>query len=154
MTQQEIVNELLDRFLAVWSTIGTGDYPVAWPDKPLLAEEKAMIDGVDADGESVEITPWARITIRTNLRKQKTLGGVGFRRYTTQGILFVEVFTPTGDGNVTSYSIAETIRDEFERPNVASNSVWTRESRLTENGVEGLWSRTTITTEWEAEQVK
>lgn len=154
MTQQEIVNEILDRFLAVWTTIGPGTYPVAWPDKPLLPAEKAMIDGVDASGTGVALTPWARVTIRTNLRKQRTLGGVGSRIYTTQGILFVEVFTPTGDGNVTSYQIAESIRDEFERPNVASNHVWFRESRLTENGVEGLWSRTTVTSEWEAEQVK
>lgn len=157
MNQQETVDEILTRFKDVWDPIkatidplATDAYEVAWPDVPLTDSLQAKIDGAD----NATLEPWARITIRTNLRKQKTVGGVGNRIFESLGILFVEIFTPTGDGNVTSYQIAETVRDEYEEPNVASNHVWFRNATLREGGIEGLWSRTTVTVEWQAEQVK
>lgn len=147
LTQQQAVDEILNRFNTVWSTTG---WKVAWPDVPLDPVLQKMIAGDDG----VELEPWARITVRTNLRNQRTFGSFGNRIYTTQGVLFVEIFTPTGSGMTESYALAELVRDAFEQPAENRLGVWHRECRISENGSEGLWSRLTVTAEWECEQLK
>ncbi len=143
-TQQEAVDEILARFNTVW---GPTTYPVVWPDVPITSDLQKMIDGADG----VDLSPYARVTVRSNTRKQKTLGQ-STRLYTSAGVLFIEIFTPTGDGMVAAYDLAEDLREAFETPNLSSYHVWYREVRLAENGSEGLWSRLTLTAEWEYDQ--
>lgn len=149
LTQQQTVDEILTRFKSIWDTTA---YPnnVAWPDVPIAPALQQMIAGT----EGVELEPWVRITVRSNQRRQRAFGSTESRLYTTNGVLFVEVFTPTGDGNTQAYELAELVRDGFETPNVSNYHVWFREARLAENGGEGLWSRITVTIEWESEQRK
>ena len=86
LTLQETIDEILTRFKAVWDVSNTPiPYPVAYPDVPIEPALQQMIAGA----EGVEITPWARVTVRPNLRRQKTFGGTGSRTFTTSGILYV-----------------------------------------------------------------
>jgi hypothetical protein len=151
LTLQETYDEILSRFKAVWDTVPGGPFEVAWPDVPLSAALQQYITG-----ELESTTPiqtWARVTIRANQRDQKTLGGPGNRLYTRNGILFVEIFTPTGDGTVAATELAELVEDAFE--SIAFNySVWYPKTKIQPNGIEGLWSRTTVTIQWESEQIK
>jgi len=148
LTLQETVDEILARFKTAWDTT---DYPnnVVYPDVPLSPTIQKMIAGV----EGIELQPWVRITVRPNIRRQKSLGDAGNRLYTRNGILFVELFVPTGDGSVESNELAEVISNAFEGIS-SPYHVWFSETRILNNGTEGLWSRQTVTVEWESEQVK
>lgn len=148
LTLQETIDEILARFKEVWDTT---DYAanVVWPDVPLAPAIQQMIAGADG----VVLQPWVRITIRPNLRRQRSLGNEGNRLFTRNGILFVELFVPTGDGNTESNQLAELIANQFEGI-TSPYHVWYTETRIAQNGIEGLWSRQTITVEWESEEVK
>lgn len=122
---------------------------MAWPDVPLEPILQQYISGQLDD--SVGIQPWARVTIRPNVRAQKTMAGPGNRLYTRNGILFVEIFTPTGDGMQLGNQLCELVQNAFEGI-YDSNSVWYPQTRINVNGIEGLWSRMTITVEWESEE--
>jgi hypothetical protein len=145
-TQQQAVDEILERFNSVWGPTG---YAVVWPDVPIEPSLQKMIDGADG----VVLAPYARVTVRSNTRKQKTLGQ-STRIYTSMGVIFIEIFTPTGDGMVAAYALAEDMREAYEVPNVSSYHVWYGEVKVAENGSEGLWSRLTVTAEWQYEQVR
>lgn len=153
LTLQETYDEILTRFKDAWDTTDDGNgnpFEVAYPDVPLTPLLQQYITGQLES--TTPIQPWARVTIRPNVRVQKTLAGPNNRLYTRNGILFVEVFTPTGDGNQLANTLCELVQNAFEGNNAIH--VWYPETRINVNGVEGLWSRTTITVEWQSEQVK
>src|SRR5690606_6901879 len=106
---QQTIDEILARFKEVWDTT---DYPenVVWPDVSLTPVIQQMIAGDDG----VELEPWVRVTIRPNLRRQRSMGDAGNRLFTRNGILFVELFVPTGDGNTEANQLAELIANQFE----------------------------------------
>ena len=61
-------------------------------------------------------TPWVQVFIRFGDNSYATLlptGGVGFNRQT--GTLVVNVFTPQGQGTAANFTIAERIKDKFDR---------------------------------------
>ncbi len=145
-TPQQSVDEILGRFLTAWTTFG---HPVVWQDVPITSALQKMIDGADG----VVLTPYARVTVRSNQRKQLTMGQ-NTRKFMGNGVLFVEIFTPTGDGLVKARVLATAVRDAFETPNISSYHTWYGQCRTQENGSEGLWSRVTVTVEWEYEEIK
>lgn len=151
LTLQETYDEVLGKFKEVWDTVPGGPYLTAWPDVPLDPLLQQYITGeLEA---TTPIQTWARVSIRANDRDQKTLGGPGNRLYRRNGILFVEIFTPTGDGTVLGTELAEMVEDAYE--DVAFRSfVWYPKTKIMPNGVEGLWSRNTVTIQWESEQRK
>ena len=65
-------------------------------------------------------TPWVQVFIRFGDNNYATLIGptVGFNRQT--GTLVVNVFTPQGQGTASNFTIAERIKDLFDRVTVAS----------------------------------
>jgi hypothetical protein len=147
-TSQESVDEILERFSSVWTNTG---FPVVWQDVPITSDLQKMIDGADG----VVITPYARITVRSNRRRQVTLGNQGSRKFEGNGVIFIEIFTPTGDGLVTTRALAKLVSDAYETPNISSYHTWyTGDVQVRENGSEGLWSRITVTVEWTYEERK
>jgi hypothetical protein len=150
LTLQETYDEVFSRFKAAWDTAPNGPFEIAWPDVPLSPLLQKYITGELE--ETTPLQPWARVTIRPNIRDQKTLGGPGNRLFTRNGILFVEIFTPTGDGMVLSNQLCELVQDAFEGIS-SPYKVWYRQTRINVNGIEGLWSRNTVTVEWESEQI-
>jgi len=66
-------------------------------------------------------TPWLQAFIRFGDNAYATLlptGGVGFNRQ--NGTLVVNVFTPTGAGTATNFTIAERVKDLFDRAKFSS----------------------------------
>ena len=66
-------------------------------------------------------TPWVQVFIRFGDNNYATLlptGGVGFNRQT--GTLVINVFTPQGQGTAANFTIAERIKDKFDRLNLSS----------------------------------
>jgi len=65
--------------------------------------------------------PWLQVSIRFGDNAYATLlptGGVGFNRQ--NGVLVVNVFTPIGVGAAANYTIAERIKDLFDRAKFSS----------------------------------
>ena len=66
-------------------------------------------------------TPWLQAFIRFGDNAYATLlptGGVGFNRQ--NGTLVVNVFTPIGNGTATNFTIAERVKDLFDRAKFSS----------------------------------
>jgi hypothetical protein len=66
-------------------------------------------------------TPWVQAFIRFGDNSYATLlptGGVGFNRQT--GTLVVNVFTPQGQGTAANFTIAERLKDLFDRAKFSS----------------------------------
>ncbi len=57
-------------------------------------------------------TTWAKVSIREGENNQVTMGGQT-KRFRTLGILFVQLFTPLGEGTKTINALADTIVTEF-----------------------------------------
>lgn len=148
MTPQEAVNEILERFNDLWTPT---TYPIVWQDVAITPALQKMIDGADG----VPLTPYARVTVRSNFRRQETLGQEGNRRFRGFGVLFVEIFTPTGDGYKAARELEAIVRNAYETPSLSSYRVWyVPNVQSREAGSEGLWSRINVTVEWEYEETK
>jgi hypothetical protein len=103
--------------------------------------------GVDSGAPPGADTPWARITMNHNTGQQTTLGGVGSRRFTHQGIIVVQVFSPVG-----GFSIGENLaiigKTAFQGQRTTSG-VWFRNVRVQEIGFDGTWNQTNVVAEFE-----
>lgn len=142
MTQQDAVNEILERFATAWAVT---NFQVIYPDVALTPLQVALIDGKD---ESI-LEPWARITIRTASRSQGAFGSGGdARRWDEVGVLLVEIYTPTGSGFQQARTLGKIVQDAFEGVSTP-NGVWFSEGSFSPNGSEGVWSRITYSVKWE-----
>jgi hypothetical protein len=147
LTQIQIIDELMQRLTDAWTPTG---FMIVYPDKVLTQSQIDLIDGKN----SAELLPWARVTVRTSQRNQKTFGsGPATRFYETLGMLFVEIYTPTGSGLAQAYELATLVRDAFEGFSSPS-SIWYRNVRIQEAGQEGLWSHLNVLIDWQAEENK
>lgn len=139
-TTQEAVNDILD---ILTSAVSSLDFPVIYPDLPLTEPQFEMIDG-----EPV-ITPWFRVTVRHNKRKQRTFGSSGDTRfYDSMGMVFIEVYTPTGNGLSQAYELCDLIREAYEGVSTP-NGVWFRDVDIQEAGLEGMWSHVNVLVQFE-----
>ncbi len=122
MTPIQARDEMLAVFLAMWTVTG---YPVVWTDVP-------------GSVPSTE-TPWSRVVLRHATGAQSTLAdSTGSRNYTATGTLWVQLFTPIGQGGSRGYELAESVLDAFRN---ASGSVWYRNARFKELPDDGAFSR-------------
>lgn len=76
---------------------------------------------------------WIRITVRHQTGSQANLAGDGKRRWERNGTLFVQLFTPVGDGNKDSDTCIKIILDAIEGK-TTSGGVWFRRVRVNEIG--------------------
>lgn len=96
------------------------DYPINFPD--VVAEKPETTDGAD--------TPWARAGVtHTNGGQASLAGDVGQRRWRRVGFLWVQVFTPIGDGGTRSDEIAQVLVDALQTQRSAEG-VWFRNPRM------------------------
>jgi hypothetical protein len=148
MTPQEAVDEILERFNDIWTPT---TFPVVWQDVATTPALQKMIDGADG----VPLTPYARVTVRSNFRRQESYGQIGNRKFRGFGILFVEIFTPTGDGMKQARELEAIVRNAYEDVDLSTFHVRYKPNvQSREQGSEGLWSRLNVTVEWEYEDRK
>jgi hypothetical protein len=92
--------------VATRSPSGEPPYQIAWQNVPFTPPNNAA---------------WVQVFIRFGDNNYATLlptGGVGFNRQT--GTLVVNVFTPQGQGTAANFTIAERIKDLFDRAKFSS----------------------------------
>lgn len=83
---------------------------------------------------------WARVSISDEGqgRPPPLVGEVGSRRYTTDGILIVELYALSGDGRSAVQSLGETVLTAFRGQRTAGG-VWFRRERVNPVGPDGVW---------------
>ena len=141
-TSIEAFDDTMSRFKAIWDTTGL---PVIFQDVPLDAAAQANID----TGTSA----WARITYRPNLRDQTSLASSVAAKYTSQGIVIVEVYAPTGDGGTLGRTLSQLVETCFEGVST-NNGVWYRNTHTEYIGTEGFWTHWNILSDWSYDEVR
>lgn len=134
-TFAEARDEVLAVLADAWD--GTG-FTLAWDDLPF---------------DKPSAAPWARATLRHTVSAQATLSGeTGNRRFRRVGMLFVQIFTPCGEGLSRGYSLAKVVTDAYEGERTAG--VWFRNVTVKEIGPSDDWFQTNVTVEFEYDEVK
>ena len=128
---------------AVFSVIDT-----AWKASGAASELVPMhYDNVSADkpGESAQTTeagPWGRTTVRVISSPQSTQGSQ--RRYLTEGIVTVQVFTAQGDGHALGDSLCAVVLDALRAHVPSSDGLWFFDAVANEIGQDGPWFQTNV----------
>lgn len=134
MTPEEAVDVML------------GIFKTAWDPRPALYDDKT---GEIPPSE----TPWARATIQHATGGQSSLSGAsGTKRHTEKGTVFVQVFTPVGDGSTACYQLAKLVRDAFRDARDAN--VWFRNVFLTEIGISGAFRQINVQATFSYDEVR
>lgn len=110
------------------------------PDVQVVYED---VEPLPNDG----VTSQLRVYIRHGEGEQATLGSVGNRRFDRQGVVIVQVYTPTGDGFTLDDTLATLARNCFE--GVTSGGVWFRRVKAQEVGKTGKYFQTNVTASFE-----
>lgn len=87
---------------------------------------------------------WLRVTVRVASSKQGSLSdNIGKRLWTTQGVLMVQVFAPTGSGTTTGGAVAEQLVELLR--NYSDGSLWLRDVMSTKIGASGAFYQHNVT---------
>ena len=140
-TIEEARDEILTYFTAAWAPTGV---TLLYDDLPHDLPEDAS---------------WARITVQHNTFTQVTLGGKvalggGGSRFRRNGLVTVQIFTPSGDGLTTADPLVDLAVDAFEGEDTGSDRIEFRNARANEVGNDGAWHQTNVTAEFEYDRVK
>lgn len=136
MTPEQAVDAILDIFKAAWDLTG---HIAIYDDKP----------GEIPPSE----TPWARVTIKHATGGQSSLSGAsGTKRFTERGNLFVQIFTPVGDGSTACYQLAKLVRDAYR--DARDPDVWFRNVFLEEIGISGAFRQTNVRATFTYDEVR
>jgi len=97
---------------------------------------------------------WVRLSQQTVIEEQATLAGNDLkRRYTSDGLIFAQMFIPKTTGDYTNgVKIAEYIKNAF-RGKQTSNCMWFRNVRIQELNPEEAWFRINVVSEYQYDQI-
>jgi hypothetical protein len=126
------VDAVFGRFKAAWDTTG---HPAVYEDVPPDAAMQAAIN--------TGSVPWARVSLRENLRSQQSLGGTGNRIFSTQGIFICEIYCPSASGVFTCRTLGTLVLEAFEGVSEL-NGVWYRNVRFSPVGPDGHWYHSNV----------
>jgi hypothetical protein len=121
-------------------------FKTAWDNSPITNGLPLVFD--DSKKEIADDC-FARITIQHNTGFQASFGAT---RFTRLGIVFVQIFTPLGNGLKLSDEISELVLSAFEGKSTTSG-VWFRNCRLNEIGETDKWFQTNVVCEFEYDKV-
>lgn len=95
---------------------------------------------------------WARLSVKGMPNSDLTLGRIGNRKFTREGILFIQIFVPAEEGTSNGDALATQARNIFEGERV--NGVWFTSMDVSEPGSDGKWYPYLIQGIFNYEQVK
>jgi hypothetical protein len=99
--------------------------------------------------------PWLRAGVRHSAGVQASLGTVnGKRRQEMSGLVFIQVFTPSGDGQKGMDDLVEVILDAYRTGGATPSGVQFRSARFAEIGKSGVWHQTNCLADFEYDQIK
>lgn len=106
------------------------------------------------EGDEENPEAWARISVlHTNGFQASLAGDSGRRRWRRTGTVFVDIFTPTGDGLSLADKLTMVAMRAFEG-NSTSSGIWFRNVRPEEIGPDGVWFQTQVRADFEYDEVR
>ena len=136
LTYNEARNTILKQLFDVWELTG-------W-----ILQFDNVAGSVPSNND-----PWARATVQHVLGFQRTLGGIGCRRFQKNGVVAVQIFTKTGTGLSESDALSKLVTDTFEGTDTPEG-VWFRNVTLNEVGNDGQWFQVNVTADFEYDDIK
>ncbi len=122
---------------------------VIWDDSTVGA-----VPGTDTELPSPPGQPWLRVGLRHAAGRQASLGSdTGRSRFERSGTLFIQVFTPVGDGMRTADQIVDILLRGIERKTTPSGA-WFRNGRFEEAGKDGTWQTTLVLVDFQYDQIR
>lgn len=97
-------------------------------------------------------TPWLRLTVRTSIRRQNTLGRTGNRRFRTTAIAFIQVYTSSNTGTQAGDLLAMEAANLFE--GISFSGLDFHAVTIRENGVDGKWYQHLVEAEFNYDETK
>lgn len=138
-TFKEAYDDILTIFKAAWDPTG---YNAVYPNTKGSADVPTTT------------APWARLVVQHSPGGQSTLSGAtGAQRFDREGLLFVQVFIPSGEGLSEAYALAKIIADAYEGASTP-NAVWFRNVRVNEIGPSGSWYQVNVVVEFIYDEIK
>lgn len=143
LSQTAARDEILTRLKVVTDTIVALAPNVIYEDS----------DKQPPDGEDPPLT-WARVTVRHVFSAQSALSDdAGKRRYTRDGLVTIQLFTPFNEGLSNADTIASLLQGAFLGVSTP-NGVWFRNVRTNEVGVDGPWFQTNVLADFRYDEVR
>lgn len=131
MTPQQAIDQML---AAIKTVAGAHSVTMLWPDVP-------------GDPPTDATAVWARANVLHADGGQGSLtGGLGTAMYDATGVLWIQLFTPVGDGKVKGYAVGYAFLTALRQ---FSGSVWLRRQRLEEAGQDGAFNKFDIKADFE-----
>lgn len=95
---------------------------------------------------------WARVSVLHATGRQGSLSGAhGTVRYQRQGTLWIELYSPAGDGNAAGYSKSQAFVDVVQ---AYRGDIWFRNVHMQEMGPDGAWQRFDIKATFQYDDVR
>lgn len=137
LTFREARNEILKVFKDVWDATG---YPAVYTDVPDTVTPSNCV--------------WARVTLRHGEGGQASLTGPenGEQRWYNDGVVFVQIFAPVGDGSSLAYDAAQLVVNAFRDAN--GSEVWFRKTRINEVGTSGAFEQINVVSDFSYDQIR
>lgn len=136
MNYVEATDAILGIFKTAWDTTG----------------EVAIYENRKKDKPPTD-DPYCRVFIRHTAGNQGTLSSAtGSVLYNREGQVIMQVFVPIGKGLQKAYELCRVLSDAYEGS--SSGGVWFRNVQLREVGNEGNWFQTTVTAEFQYDELK
>lgn len=99
--------------------------------------------------------PWLRVGVRHADGTQASLGSLnGKRRQEQSGVLFVQMFTPFGDGQKTADPLGDLILDAYRSGGATPSGVQFRSARRAEVGKDGAWFLTNCLVDFQYDLIR
>lgn len=145
ITYEEAIDEIFGIFKTAWdaeSAAAVTYVPeVRWP-------------GVEEPNKPDNSSFWVRVSQQTVLENQASLkNGENGQRYTTSGLVFIQLFCPKSDSESMTKGrrLAIIARDAF-RGNSTSGNVWFRNAKINELPAEEYFYRFNVIVEYEYDE--
>jgi hypothetical protein len=97
---------------------------------------------------------WVRISQNTVLENQATLAGNDLkRRYTSEGLIYIQLFIPKTVGDYTKGVNAAVLIKNGYRGKQTSSCMWFRNVRIAELPPEDAWFRLNVVSEYQYDEI-
>lgn len=138
LTDAQARDEILGALNTAW-TAGAGGVPLIFED---------TLQARPSDGSA-----WAFAFVRKVDSLQATLAAAdGRKRWRTFGMVTVLVRTPQGDGHVQSDALCDAARNAFRGKRTPGGVVFTN-SRVREEGIDGVYTLVTVIADFEYDEI-
>lgn len=140
-------DEMLSAFIDTWGADPSSS------SVQVLYENVPGEPPTEVDPATGKLPPYVRVSVRHFTGGQTTLSGaVGTRTFRRDGLVTIQIFTPTGDGFVMSDTLVPIAKRAYEGKATASG-IWFRNVRNTEVGTSGAWFQTNILADFTYDEI-